>query len=49
MHSDGLSANWNPESFPGIHRNHPSVIGALLYRDAARERDDACVVVGKKQ
>jgi anti-sigma regulatory factor (Ser/Thr protein kinase) len=49
MHSDGLSTNWNPEAFPGLHRHHPSVIAALLYRDAARERDDACVIVGKRQ
>jgi anti-sigma regulatory factor (Ser/Thr protein kinase) len=49
MHSDGLSTNWNPETFPGLQRHHPSVIGATLYRDAARERDDACIVVGKKQ
>ena len=49
MHSDGLSTNWNPEAFPGLHRQHPSVIAALLYRDAARERDDACVIVGKRQ
>lgn len=49
MHSDGLSTNWNPEAFAGLHRHHPSVIAALLYRDAARERDDACVIVGKRQ
>jgi len=49
MHSDGLSANWNPAAFPGLQRHHPSVISALLYREAARERDDACVIVGKPQ
>ncbi len=48
MHSDGLSSSWNPASFPGLQRRHPSVIGALLYREAARERDDACVIVGKE-
>jgi hypothetical protein len=48
MHSDGLSSNWNPASFPGLQRRHPSVIGALLYREAARDRDDACVIVGKE-
>ena len=47
MHSDGLSTSWNPASFPGLHRHHPSVISAWLYRESARDRDDACVVVGK--
>jgi anti-sigma regulatory factor (Ser/Thr protein kinase) len=49
MHSDGLSSNWNASSFPGLLRRHPSVIGALLYRESARDRDDACVLVGRKQ
>jgi len=48
MHSDGLSTHWNVASFPGLQRHHPSVIGGLLYRESARERDDACVIVGKK-
>jgi anti-sigma regulatory factor (Ser/Thr protein kinase) len=49
MHSDGLSTNWNPSSFPGLLRQHPSIIGGLLYREAGRDRDDACVLVGRKQ
>jgi anti-sigma regulatory factor (Ser/Thr protein kinase) len=48
MHSDGLSSSWNAASFPGLNRHHPTVICALLYREAARERDDACVIVGKR-
>ena len=47
MHSDGLSTNWNAAAFPGLSRHHPTVIGGLLYRESARERDDACVIVGK--
>ena len=49
MHSDGLSTHWNAAAFPSLHGHYPSTIGALLYREMARERDDACVVVGKKQ
>ncbi len=49
MHSDGLSANWNPSSLPGLHRHHPTLIGGFLYRESARERDDACILVGRKQ
>jgi anti-sigma regulatory factor (Ser/Thr protein kinase) len=48
LHSDGLSASWNPAAFPGLLRQHPSMIGALLYREFARERDDACILVGRK-
>lgn len=44
MHSDGLSAKWNPEDYPGILTAHPSVIAGLLFRDFRRGRDDATVV-----
>jgi anti-sigma regulatory factor (Ser/Thr protein kinase) len=49
MHSDGLSAHWDLASFPGLVHRHPSVISGVLYREAARDRDDACVIVGKRQ
>jgi anti-sigma regulatory factor (Ser/Thr protein kinase) len=49
MHSDGLSSNWQASAFPGFFRHHPAVISALLYREAGRERDDACVVAGRRQ
>jgi anti-sigma regulatory factor (Ser/Thr protein kinase) len=47
MHSDGLSAHWDLASFPGLVHRHPSVISGVLYREAARDRDDACVMVGR--
>ncbi len=49
VHSDGLSSNWDPAAFPGLLRRHPSIIAAVLYREAARDRDDACVIVGKSR
>jgi anti-sigma regulatory factor (Ser/Thr protein kinase) len=49
MHSDGLSTNWNLAAFPGLTLRHPSVISGVLYREAARDRDDACVIVGKSR
>jgi anti-sigma regulatory factor (Ser/Thr protein kinase) len=49
LHSDGLSTNWNPSAFPGLLRQHPSIIGGLLYRESARDRDDACILVGRKR
>ena len=47
MHSDGLTANWNLDNYPGLRRRHPSIIAGVLYRDASRNRDDVCVVAAK--
>ena len=48
MHSDGLSTHWSFEAYPGLLQRHPSVIAGVLYRDHARGRDDATVVVAKE-
>jgi len=45
MHSDGLSARWSYKDRQDLFMHHPAIIAALLYRDHARERDDATVVV----
>lgn len=45
MHSDGLSARWSLTNYPGLVQRHESVIAGVLYRDHARARDDATVVV----
>lgn len=45
LHSDGLSARWNLESYPGLLNRDPSLIAGVLYRDAQRGRDDATVLV----
>ncbi|HZQ19130.1 MAG TPA: ATP-binding SpoIIE family protein phosphatase [Terriglobales bacterium] len=47
MHSDGLGSRWNLKDYPGLLNKHPSLIAAVLYRDFARERDDATVLVVK--
>ncbi len=47
MHSDGINTSWSVEAYPGLLRRHPSVIAGILYRDASRGRDDACVLVGR--
>ena len=47
MHSDGISGNWSLDAYPGLLRRHPAVIAGVIYRDATRRRDDACVVVGR--
>lgn len=45
VHSDGLSARWSLDTYPGLQARHPQVIAAVLFRDARRTRDDATVVV----
>jgi anti-sigma regulatory factor (Ser/Thr protein kinase) len=49
MHSDGLSTHWSFEAYPGLLFRHPSVIAGVLFRDHARGRDDATVVVAKEE
>jgi anti-sigma regulatory factor (Ser/Thr protein kinase) len=45
MHSDGVSARWSVSAYPGLFMRHAAVIAGILYRDHARPRDDATVVV----
>jgi hypothetical protein len=47
IHSDGINTSWSTDGYPGLLRRHPSVIAGILYRDASRGHDDACVVVGR--
>ncbi len=47
MHSDGLASDWRLDHYPGLLSHDPALIAAVLYRDAARERDDVCVLVAK--
>jgi anti-sigma regulatory factor (Ser/Thr protein kinase) len=43
--SDGISTTWRLEEYPGLAEAHPSLIAAVLFRDFARRRDDATVLV----
>lgn len=45
MHSDGLSGRWRPEDYPGLWGRSPAAIAGTLYRDFARDRDDATIAV----
>lgn len=47
MHSDGISAHWRLDSYPGLSLKHPSLIAGILYRDFNRERDDVAVLAVK--
>ncbi|WP_181700163.1 anti-sigma regulatory factor [Chthonobacter albigriseus] len=45
LHSDGVSNNWSLDRYPGLAAAHPALVAAILWRDHARGRDDATVVV----
>lgn len=45
LHSDGLSSRWSMEQYPGLLSRHPALLAGVLFRDFARERDDATVLV----
>jgi anti-sigma regulatory factor (Ser/Thr protein kinase) len=44
LHSDGLTAKWDFDSYPGLTASHPSLVAGILFRDHRRIRDDAAVV-----
>jgi anti-sigma regulatory factor (Ser/Thr protein kinase) len=48
MHSDGLSARWNLQDYSGLRGRHPAIVAAILYRDRARPRDDATILVARR-
>jgi anti-sigma regulatory factor (Ser/Thr protein kinase) len=45
MHSDGISARWHMDAYPGLQQAHPAILAGVIFRDFARERDDATVLV----
>ena len=49
MHSDGMSARWKLNDYPGLARADTAVIAATLYRDGKRGRDDTTIIVARLQ
>lgn len=47
MHSDGIGTGWDFARYPGLWRMPPTLVAGVLYRDHARGRDDAAVVVSR--
>jgi len=45
MHSDGISARWAIDTYPGLRLHDPALAAAVIYRDFARTRDDATMLV----
>ena len=48
LHTDGVSGRWSPSRYPGLLSRHPSVIASVLFRDHARDTDDATIVVARR-
>jgi anti-sigma regulatory factor (Ser/Thr protein kinase) len=46
--SDGIKSRWNLAGHPGLASHDPTTIAATLWRDLARGRDDASVVVARE-
>lgn len=47
MYSDGIGNNWSFDPYPGLVLMPPRLVAGVLYRDAARGRDDAAVLVAR--
>lgn len=47
MCSDGIGTGWSLDNYPGLLAAHPTLIAGVIYRDFARGRDDATVVVAR--
>ena len=47
MHSDGLATLRDLDRYPGLLQRDPGLVAGVLYRDFARRRDDATVVVAR--
>jgi hypothetical protein len=45
LHSDGISSRWRADRYPGLLARHPALLAGVLFRDFARARDDATVLV----
>ncbi len=48
LSTDGLSGRCGPAKYPGLLSRHPSLIASVLFRDHARDTDDATIVVARR-
>jgi len=48
MCSDGITTQWDIAGYPGLFARHPAVIAGVIYRDFSRGRDDATVLVVRR-
>ena len=48
MHSAGIGSHWSLRKYAGLSERRPDVIAGVLYRDYRRDREDATVVVARR-
>jgi anti-sigma regulatory factor (Ser/Thr protein kinase) len=49
LQTDGVALTWDLARYPGLTRRDPSMVAGILYRDGAVQRDDASVLVLRRQ
>lgn len=49
LNSDGISSHWSLDGYEEILERSATLIAAVIYRDFARPRDDAAVVVARRR
>jgi anti-sigma regulatory factor (Ser/Thr protein kinase) len=49
MHSDGVRDRWSLDAYPGLAARSPLLIAATLMRDFGVRRDDAAVLVARRE
>ena len=47
MTTDGISATWDLDSYPGLLGRNPQLLAGVLLRDFGRDSDDATVLVAR--
>jgi hypothetical protein len=45
--SDGVSASWDINDYPGLLQKSPQMLAGILMRDYGRDSDDATVLVAR--
>lgn len=48
LHSAGIGSHWSLGKYAGLSERRPDVIAGVLYRDFRRGREDATVVVARR-
>ena len=49
LHSDGLTTHWKLDDFPGLVARSAGIIAAMMYKHFKRGKDDATVLVLRRQ
>jgi len=44
LHSDGLSARWSLDAYPGLIGHDPAIVAGVLHRDFGRQNDDSSIL-----